>query len=679
MSDISTATVDLVPKVYPKDTFDRHHTTVDQDFESLLDDRGKLELLHYMSRSYASLFDTAKNACERIVNQDAICYLIDFDVLCNYLEMGSLSKLETYAVEYLFLDSNVEFAIPVGAFQELRTHICYLGNKVGSVEPFFEPIVSDCGQLEAARAIAKLFTKEDVRCLTIEECSHIFSEELEDYILQLHRLLDILTSPRFLGVKGEYILEHFEGWRDLLETKERRRREAWKSREKVDRYDALNLAVASTSLRSTESWELLQRPRPEYYFELISQTGAVLHLMSHAESEALFNDVAKHNFDLDVLSLKYRFPVLHPNDAMYLELLGGLDGTVGARTTAQSYENRFRELQQHLGSRRFSSSVIESDETYKLAFGQIIAQERQKTKELLESTVYGLLQEEEFRRINLARVQSEVIEVARAKTAGRPESANDRMRRKYVQFSQLLLRTTNELAKFSDTSYGIRESAPSTDKPIHKFEIFPSDFKKKISSQIEGEIYGHFDNQSKFVPAYFSVRWRVSALDEDLIDALQGAWKIELGTSNAIASNPQLLPIDNASTFWTRGIIVHTSFGDYGMPLEVLTGSDNWNVLLYAKLGHIVARDCQKRNTRNGKTIIAEIEQIRLNTSSADILVDVVGAAYDRGTFMTIISHANISENIARMYCDTKLEGGIPDKIRDQLAGILNVFSDPYQ
>jgi len=54
-----------------------------------------------------------------------------------------------------------------------------------------------------------------------------------------------LTNPRFLGVQGEYLDEHFTAWQFLLESQERKRRHPDKPRDDVDRRDAMNLALAS--------------------------------------------------------------------------------------------------------------------------------------------------------------------------------------------------------------------------------------------------------------------------------------------------------------------------------------------------------------------------------------------------------------------------------------------------
>lgn len=678
MSQSRAKGVEIVPKVFPKDAFDRHKPSIDQDIESFLEDKGKLELLHYMTRNYANIFDTAKNACERLVRHSSVCYLIDFDVLRNYLEMGSLAKLDSYAVEFIFLDSSVPYAIPAGAFHELQQYLAFLTKRRRRIDPVaqFEPITSDYNQLQALRAVASLFSEEDVQELSIEDCGRVLSEEVEGYIVQLHRLISVLTSPRFKGVKVDYLYEHYKGWLSLLATKERFRRHHSKSREKVDRHDALNLAVSSVSLRPSEAWEALERTSPPEYFELVSQTGAVLHLMSQAEDEAIFAEVADLNFNLNLLSMKYQMPVLHPRDAMYLELLGGIKDTVRARATAQVFERQFRDLQRHLGGRHFAEIANEPADLYAKAFGPFILAERNKTKELLGSTIHGLLENEQFSNIEHVRAQSEAIEVARRRIAGGAESESDRLRGKSVLFANLLSQVTKALGAVPGGNYAVCETPPTRERPLLQFQINHEASGDHIGTPLTGEVYGVFDEAGVFHPRYFSVRWNMVTLDEIILDALSQAWEIS-SDGGASAVWPRLTEIDANSHYWSRGIIAHTSFGDYGMPLETLLAPDRWNVLSYSKLGEIVARDCQKRNIRDGTTLIPDVEQIRVNTSFADILFDVVGGPDARGTFMTLISHADISDQIVRLYCDTNEYVGTQEQLRDVLDRYLHTFPVP--
>ena len=79
----STKPVDLVPKVYPKDTFDRHGPKLDQDFDSFLDDPAKLGCIKivrthqpvehgfYVVNAYTQ-FDHDPKEGERLVEYGAV-------------------------------------------------------------------------------------------------------------------------------------------------------------------------------------------------------------------------------------------------------------------------------------------------------------------------------------------------------------------------------------------------------------------------------------------------------------------------------------------------------------------------------------------------------------------------------------------------------------------------------
>src|SRR5688572_15526432 len=76
------------------------------DWDELLNDPDQLEWLLFVARHYTGLFDTLWSDCFHLTKFDQIVYLIDFDVLRHYLEVGSIAEFDTFVLNFLFNDSS---------------------------------------------------------------------------------------------------------------------------------------------------------------------------------------------------------------------------------------------------------------------------------------------------------------------------------------------------------------------------------------------------------------------------------------------------------------------------------------------------------------------------------------------------------------------------------------------
>jgi len=107
-------------------------------WEGLLTSRHRLELLVFSGKEeYEPLIEHLVADCYQLSRFETVIYLIDFDVLRNYLELRTVDRLETLAVDFLFKGSTQPYALPKGAYYELcewLSHVLRLSSTVGETD-----------------------------------------------------------------------------------------------------------------------------------------------------------------------------------------------------------------------------------------------------------------------------------------------------------------------------------------------------------------------------------------------------------------------------------------------------------------------------------------------------------------------------------------------------------------
>jgi len=643
----------LLPKVRPLQKLQgSNHNEIEKDLEGFFSNNEQLRWFVFLMRGYTERFETAQALCMRILGHKRVCYLVDFDVIRNYLEMKSLANVDTFTVDFLFLDSKTSFAIPIGAFEELLRYLSGLSKKSFRLNI----ALTDCNREEAIRLIGDALDIKDSKELKVEELSEEIAYSLGKSILVLTRLLGLLTNPRFEGVKSQYDETCYEAWLNAVE-KSRRTADP-KPRSDVDRRDAMNLAVASRNLFPRKALKSGAWKDEHVCYLLVSQTRAVLQLIPDTEGEEIEN--VTNYFDVDIIVLRGIYPAVHPQDAMVVELLGGADNPTVALTRIQSRALDFRQLADHLQNQyvfAMTAPPEELKELYVEAFGSFILQERKQIQEEIKKISEGLLTvENELRLVEETRATIESEDQAQLRQVGVDPHSEDELRVKSLHFSRLLGEIIEALEVTPGAEYGLQVSNPQADVPFARFEIGPVPHASGgIETFLWGELYPWREtNLRAETYEYFALRWSIVCLEEDMIHSFVNAWEI-VDEATDVAQPVPLVRIDNGHEYWKQGLIVQTSAGDYGMLLEIAACGGSWEWLSLRKLGPLVKEAAGQNKAPDGRNTVPNIMCLRVNTACADVIYDVRVAPDMRRRHLTVLSHYNISGQIADLYKKTGL------------------------
>ena len=657
-----------VPAVRPLREFVSPGTReLGEKLEGLFENKERLRLFVFLMRGYARRFETAQSLCMRLLGYKRVCYLVDFDVIRNYLEVKSLDTIDTFTVDFIFLDSASSFAIPVGAFEEL---LRYLASFSKSAVHLDKAIIEECDRIRATQMIADALGVGYGK--TGDELIEEICVALDRSILALTRLLGLLTNPRFEGVKSQCSEECFHAWLDAIQ-KSRRARDP-KPRSEVDRRDALNLAVASRNL--IPKLTLINgKPQEESVcYLLVSQTRAVLQLVDDVRATEEIEDVRRF-FDVDILVLRNVYPAVHPQDAMVVELLGGATNPTAALTRIQSRTLAFSQLANHLQN-QYVWAVTTPERLYVDAFGAVVIQERREIQEELDKISRDMLAvQNELRLVEEARATNESEAQARQRQLGLELQPEDELRAKSLHFSRLLGEVAQALGTTPGADYCTQVQGPTETVPFGRFDIRPvTDVSCDIEPVVWGELYpGRRSNGDRETYEYFAVHWPITCLEEDLIRSLQNAWL--LGCDDIDSGKlPSLIPIDDNHEYWKEGLVVSTSLGDYGMSLVTAACQGTWEWLELRRLGRLISLANPKIKSVGGRKVVPSILRLRINTLFADVLYDVRVAADMRRRFLTVISKHNITKQLVELYENTGSFLCDPTKLSEGLDTCLGVF-----
>lgn len=638
-------------KIRPLDEFPNPNSLgVGRDLEGFFNNKEQLRWFVFLMRGYTERFETAQALCMRLLGHTRVCYLVDFDVMRNYLEMKSLDNVDTFSVDFLFLDSKTSFAIPIGAFEELLKYLAAFSKR----EVQLRKATSDCGREDAARAIGEALNIKGVRELKSDELREEIIDNLGRSILILSRLLGLLTNPRFEGVKSEYDESCYDAWLNAVQLSGRRMDP--KPRSDVDRRDAMNLAVASRNLFPRNALMATKWKNEGVCYLLVSQTRAVLQLVQDAEGTEEIEGITCY-FDVDMIVLRNVYPAVHPRDAMVVELLGGADNPTVALTRIQSRALDFRQLADHLQNQYVLAVTAPPEKLYVDAFGSFILQERRQIQEEIAKISKDLLAvENELCLVEETRAIAESEEQAKHRQEGAVAQAEDELRAKSLHFSRLLGEISEAIEATPGIDYFLEVNKPQAEVPFARFAIRPvSGGARAIEPFLWGEFYPWQESSGEpRAYEYFAVRWPIVCLEEDLISSLGNAWEVVI-TPGDMSRAVSLIPIDDRHRYWRRGVIVRTSAGDYGMSIEEAACGGSWEWLKLRKLGPLVKKAAGMVGNPDGCMSVPSVVELRVNTMYADVIYDVRVPLDMRRRYLTVLSHYNISKQIAELYKNTGL------------------------
>lgn len=624
--------------------------------------------------SWEESMRSASRDCTRIQAFDSsLAYLIDFDVLLQYLQAATSDAYDTVAIDFIFNSSNRNYALPIGAFQELIDWLTKLG-------ALAESLGEASGSTDVKKILVLLqdelsFTGRGDRSLGAEpSIRRSLTNFRESSTLAFERLAGFLTSPRFLGLVDDYSLED-EALLFQALTGSRRGDEGTRTRR--DQRDARNLACSLMSIRNylTASGGENTQGCP---FFLVTRTRAVLNMVHQIEDHLDENRKLVSKLAAAVgmepncgkNRLERRYPVLTPARATVIEKLGAFEDAEISSDKARLYREDFSKLADQLENynatlsraRRLdtslSSAVMHFIELHK---GRILG-ELAKIIDRMWGTGNPLNVLERFRATSISTDSNRRMLWGSQVSDIKDVSS---------QFLRLLSRVSYLMSDMKGYEYSFSVEQDSEAKNLRWFRVSQGRF----GEIMDGEEYSHPDG----TPAYFVLRWRTACTPRRFFDGLAAAMPSS-DRMDALGSDRfELLRPDEETLTYSNAVLVCSDRGTFAQPLGLNLPADqpgsaatkHWTVGLAVRLSQ------QLLPASEHKSGGIEIRQFRANTPAGDFLLDVAPPIDDENLHCTVISEFNVAKTILPLAHLTALEGVFHEKLGSQLHTFLAHFPDP--
>lgn len=637
-------------------------------FDHVLEDADASRLFAGVFKYYAEVFDSVHRFCKpRTHAGEATIYLLDADVVRNRLYRGKRQTATSAAIEYIFDNSTISYAFPHGAWEELLKHFARYDRAARRLDdlPVHLPA------LEFAARVAEVFGITDASQMSASDLEAAAEEELEPRLRAVSRFINILTNNRCKGVIHDFDPRHRKAWNELRPKKDNVKRDH------NDERDALNLAVSTYPVSFLRNFPI-HPPLP--FYVLVTQTEDVYDLVRKIEVGGQYYDVVKRLFGIDANAVRANFPAAQPFEVYVAEKIGAfrlepkyaLEQATLLRNNCQYLGDYFTRIDL---SRENSS---ESNKSSRYIRDRV---NHDEARDVFKRLTYELFSSQSpFRQIESVRSTTNSLRLAADLQSKSDLSTLDRVRDRTKLFAKLLNALADAVGSVSGTELEYRLAVETEGTPVLRYEI------RHCRNHHSGEpiaIVEIYEGLEK-APLYYSVSWPIVCDDADFVRALRSVLR---GDVAALAMTEQSLgprrleQVDMDSPYWTKGLIVGTEDGHFGMSL-VAAGYRRWRTLrlqrLTDKLRSAIARlngsdDTSQADSDN----VPMIEYIRLNLDLGDILYDVDLPPGSHSRRCTFISTVNLSAQIAEFARHTSQISFSSRPLFHVLEQILGIFP-PY-
>jgi len=625
----------------------------------LLNDQDKLQWLHLIAKEYAYLIDNIIADAIKLNKFDNVIYLVDFDVLRNYIEQGATSTEQIF-VDNFFYETTPKYGIPEGAFTEFLIWLKRLRQFDYELKDKF--LYKGENGINALANIFEIETRNDIND---EDLLNEISERIDNKAVVLTRLLNVFTDPRFIGLVSNYEPNDAKQLKEILSLLPRKKSRGDPRRHYLDDNDGINMAIAIKSYRESKKADGREENKPVYY--LVTQTNIILKLI-----ERLRELINENAINPDVLStLEYLMgenqnlddlPVMHPRQVVNAEHLGAysdIERPVEQLRTWRKVFNDFKErVEDNLLPQNFQQYGRKSRPKLEIADTTNFLESLTASGQVFFSEIPNLYSVEELRAKSIS------VDFARRQQISSHVSLQDKITQKTIGLVRLL----DQVQALIDETHTIQYDMFLEDVQRVNFTKFSI---KQITGAftgnniIEGEIfYSQEDNESK--APHFEIRWPIYCDNETFTNALKNIiYSSAQYEDNKVSTHRvKLEHLENEiADYWNQGLIVYCLGEVFASSLDFLTTGQNWRQLTLRNLKQQV--EVMQKNKKvfgeldNLSTI--EIQQYRVNTKVADFVYDVIPIEPQRVRYLTVMSHYNISEHIISLfdrtgfvYCATK-------------------------
>jgi hypothetical protein len=605
-----------------------HEPLETPSWEEFLSDRDRLELLIFSGKEeYEPLIEHLSTDCKQLARYDPAIYLIDFDVLRNYIEMRTVDGLDTVAVDFVFKGSRQPYALPLGAYRELSDWLSRMFHLTREVIESH----GDLSRVKFAEQLAEVLgiPKDDVRRLT-EQQPPVLGSLMSWGTIAVNRLANLLSDARFYGVVSDYDSSDACKLEEMLKARPRGKDEP---RTKKDERDGINLAIAFKAARKSRSEAKQQGGKAPGYI-LITQTAAVLTL---SKSAARNWDSASGAELCALLQIPGQsvpprfFPVIDPKRIMCAERIGVYENPDQAGLIAQDLRNNFRTVTEYLDTILFQQEVGLCLMTHPL----VVKLEEEHARMAFRA-IWGSLSFSPAQRLEEARATTVSVESARQKQQGVDVQTTDLLRQKSAALLRILGEAVRALRSSERVSYRCSTPRVLSDGSASRIEISA----RKLGGTVSLMSGAHLkpESGSGSPGEYYYLRWPIACSEADFLTALQ---EFLPPTSKLVPAPGPLTMITaaKAMAFAYEGFVLYTSYAVFGGSLDVVCAQNSPDILQLNSLGRVMDTYFHGRPA-------PEIQQYRVNTALGDFCLDIVPPEGDNRRFLTVISNYDLSEYI---------------------------------
>lgn len=623
------------------------------------------KLLNSLRSCRRLLTDTWHN-CHLISRLDKVCYLFDFDIIQSYLELDeSVRDKKALLLHHIFHISSQDFAFPSGAFLELLE---YLHRTLGRV--------TDRINEENNRRIAFFINPEETQQIVSDVLNAKPFAPRKDIRKVLSRLDSLLNSPRFRGVVNPMERKYIDDLTTIISLIPRTLKNPGEPREKRDRRDAENISHTIPSLHHA----LRSTHEPHRYFAgyiLISFTNVVHSLPKRINNiddigdkeyaDQLLSAIIGE-FDLDFVLGERIYPwfVLSPEQIVTAERLGVHNDITACLNAAFSLRNHMRVISNYL-EKRYNLVLDQDIRRLKNFDRKNYSRLRRTTRAIANSilsveaggTYWLMLAERTEQSVNRALVaQGHLNEDQQTED----NSVGDILK--------LITKLFMKMEAIPGFNYETEVSIKNIRRPYEEFFVSqrPSD---TLSPHIvTGEKYS-----SGGELRYYAIRWEATCSTDEFLSAIK---EVVIDPFTAFSNSEtqkelkfRLLTKDDDS-IWSEGVIVYTRDQAYGCTLPEITS--NWESLRSENMGNFLREYNVEKGHKSKNSSSLAIEQYRINTRYGDFVYDIAPQEEQTFRHFTVISHVNLSNEIAYLLQLTSSWFIISTKFADTIHDVLKDF-----
>jgi hypothetical protein len=609
---------------------------------SLLKDRRRMAWMSEAAYHFARVLDGSVRKHRVFPTYGSPLFLIDFDVIFEYLSVKGNASPRSLAVEAFFSTPDLRFAVPLGSFLELLGWLNWRHFHVfRNGEGIDDPEARDYSTDEAIQVLAQRLSVKYSSSLDTQEALQAVRSNVDDDIIQIDRLIHLLTHSK--GVWGTFLEDDLYDLlpyvRSITRYDERGGSDELRQRkERRDQRDAMNLAITCFGVRSRQHEGVLLLTSTTDFVQLPDHFG-----IGNRQFEP-FQDLMNGLLALNDEPVAQYFPVVTPFDVWIWQL-----------------------MRRHYSSHHRGSPLIETRDAFhrlKVSLDQAmdehleglqLSEARDRARNAL-SSISNLKADEAspigpFLEFSLSEIA--VSEGRRLfAVLQRAEVRSGEDHEKYLMLARLLQQLGTLIAtehkrmlRWSSSPLPKAEGSSMSLGTRFNISLGHSDLRDQACEQqglsvVNGEIYAAADDRRLYV-----IRWPVICRVATFITAARRILRNRNLVINIEGKDqlPTFVRAGAASPLWESGFIVYTSQGALGTDLRVLFQSDRWEALRERLLAGALRTETRSPNQQE---TIPEILAIRVNSPLSDFIYDIVPPDQESTQYITYISNAPVIEDL---------------------------------